>query len=196
MITILFALTVLMPTSILLRAQEDLPYRYLKSLNNDTIQYLDYNFYIRHAQYEGKKISDFIKDLELPIVYVYEIVDLINMGNKFISEVRSISLGIRKIGNDPDTDRDYFVGITLAKAIFFEDFKKAAKYDGDNKGAQWSSQLYELLKDSELSGITTNQHLIEERRKILNSGNPNYWEELKKVVEKERREWQLKNRAK
>jgi hypothetical protein len=178
------------------QAQDDLPYRPFKSFNNDTIQYLDYNFFIRHAQYKGKKVSDFIKDLELSIVYVHEIVDLINTGNKLISEVSSMSLGIRRVGDSPGSDRNYYVGITLAKPIFFEDFEKAAKYDGNRKRAQWSPQLYELLKDSELSGITTNQHLIEERRKILESSNPNYWEEFKKVVEKETKQWQKKNRDK
>jgi hypothetical protein len=185
-----------MPTSILLRAQEDLPYRSLKSLNNDTIQYLDYNFFIRHAQYEGKKISDFIKDLELPIVYVDNVADIIPPKGDMV--VGAVILGVRK-GYVSDFDvvsEDYYVSITFVKTIPFDDFNKVTKYSTRKDGtmSQWTPQLQELLKDIEIKYIGTNMYLIKERREALNKSN--YREELKKVVEKETKEWQLKSRTK
>jgi hypothetical protein len=178
-------------TSVSLQAQNDLPYKPLKWFNNDTIQYLDYNFNIRHAQYEGKKVADFIKDIELPIVYVTELVSLIDTPTKFISVIGSLTLGIREI----DSIYDYYVVIAFSNVIPFDDFKKAAETIREENRVitHWTPPLYELLKDVEIKTIFTNSKLIEARRKIFENNNPNYREELKIQKEKETKQWQLKN---
>jgi hypothetical protein len=47
------------------------PYRPLAEFKGDTLKYLQYNFIERKDQYEGKKLSVLLKDLEFDIKYTY-----------------------------------------------------------------------------------------------------------------------------
>jgi len=178
-----------------IRAQDDLPYRPFKSFNNDTVQYLDYNFFIRNDQYTGKKISDVINDLKLPIISMSTTLELsTSEANKIVG----IDLVINK--RIQWSAYDYCVSITLVNPIlsndrdFFYSYKVVRDSDG-NGIIPWTTQLYEYLKDKEIKSVTTNSYLIEERRKLIDMHTPEGNEQLKKLISTERANWRKRIQA-
>ena len=169
-------------------AQYDLPFRSFKSFNNDTIQYLDYNFLIRSEQYAGEKLSKMISDLNMPILYVSETIEFGH--NNDIRNVIEIVLYVKKfIGSSYD---NCYVSITPANPIPFRDYMKISKridYDDGSRIAIWTSELYDFLKDIEIKSVTANSYLIKERRELLEMHTKEAREQVKEIIESEKAKW-------
>ena len=174
------------------RAQDDLSYRSFKSFKNDTIQYLDYNFLIRGEQYAGKKVSDLINDLELPILSIT--VTMEQSTGPSDSKITGIELLVKKMIHW--SNYNYQIGITFANPIPCRNFKvTGVKDDSENYIIPWTTKIYEQIRDRELKTVTANSYLIEERRKLLETHTKEGYEQVKKVVETERANWRNKIRA-
>jgi hypothetical protein len=130
-----------------LKAQDTLSYKSWASFKGDTVAYLEYNFQTRGKQYVGKKVSDVFKDLELPVIETTEAAmgqtRKNEQGNKGGELVR-LSLCILKTGKEP-VFHDYY--ITFA-------FKNPPVIPfGTSR--EWSPQMYERIKDLEVSALGT-----------------------------------------
>jgi hypothetical protein len=142
-----------------IQAQENLPYKSWKEFNGDTIQYLEYNFTTRQEQYQGKKISEILKDLELPITNVGEVTRATgtNENGQFKSQLVSMSLTIRQLAEVPSALYDYYI------TIFFVDYKsKGVKFP---PGEKWTSEMTDAIKDEEASNVCSNFYIIARREK-------------------------------
>ena len=173
------------------RAQDDLPYRPFKSFNNDTIQYIDYNFLIRGEQYAGKKISELINDLELPILSISQTVEISTGSN--VANIVEIDLLVGK--EKPWSSSNYYVNITLVTPIPDREYIiKFVENDEGNEIIPLTSELYEQIKDRKIKNVTSNSYLIEERRKLIEMHTKEANEQLKKVIEAEKANWRKKIR--
>jgi hypothetical protein len=109
---IIFILTIsamcLAPVS--LRAQENLPYKPWVAFHGDTLQYLEYNYTVRQLQHQGKKVSEVLKELELPILIITETV---HRDGKMVG----ISLGIHQTRQKPSPLFDYYIEIRFANDL-------------------------------------------------------------------------------
>jgi hypothetical protein len=164
-IFILFALFLILSSGQLraqqMQGQDELPYKSRAEFQSDTLQYLEYNFTTR--RYKGKKVSDVIKDIEYP---VYAIVDYskaysIDNGSTLIS----ISLGIRQRGKATSEIEDYYISIGFASPPNLnDDFRKAINQP--TGPLKWTPQLYEFIKDLEVSGVSSNPYIIQIRENL------------------------------
>jgi hypothetical protein len=126
-----------------LKAQDTLSYKSWASFEGDTVAYLEYNFNTRHKQYAGKKVSDIIKDLELPVIGTMECVRRGGRTNEqgiYVSELVRISLRIIKSGKEPDPFQDYYITFSFKNPPFL-------------RSCRWSPEFYETIKDLEISAI-------------------------------------------
>jgi hypothetical protein len=144
-------------------AQDNLPYRPLKSFKNDTVRYLEYNFNKRSVHYIDKTMADFIKDLELSIVYLnnFNIIQKWSPAKRLINRM---NLGICMTNMKPDNGTDYYVTVTLETGVDSEEFYKAAYFD-KREVIHWTSKLYEVLKDFKITDIRTNPRLVKNKKK-------------------------------
>ena len=171
------------------RVQDDLPYRPFISFNNDTIQYLDYNYFIRGDKYNSKKIADLINELEVQIQSI-----------SCISEISSRE-DARIVGIDFLINKkkqwiydNYYISIALITPISFFDFISVRTLVYDNEGIliiPWTTELYEFLKDKEIKSVIANSYLIEERRKLIDLHTNEGDEQLKKLIEAEKANWRM-----
>ena len=184
------------------RAQDDLPYRPFQAFNNDTIRYLDYNFTIRNDQYVDKTVGDLLRDLELPVIYISNIVMQID---RPVHKLVGLNLVIRLVRDvDWDESKDYYIKIGLQTPVDYEDFFDALATDKRNSDKMnerqydflyWTPQLYELIKDNKLGGISANDCLFPDRRKLRET---NTWEDIelvKRIIETEKANWRNKIRT-
>ena len=141
--------------------QQDLPYRPLSSFSSnelsDTLQYLQYNFFDRQDQYKGKKISEVIQDLELPITRFGRVG--LRMGVVPV-KASSIELIIKQFGDEPDTVKDYYIMIRFATPFEVEDFKKSF----GRKDNRMTPEIYEMIKDLEIEYVESHPDIITERK--------------------------------
>ena len=183
------------------RAQDDLPYRPFKAFNKDTIRYLDYNFTIRNDQYVDKTIGDLFHDLELPVVFISNIaIQMDPTENKIVCSLIALNLVIRMARDVAgDDSKDYYIKIALKTPIDFDKFSDAVGNDRE-RGWQtgfyyWTTQLYNLLKDSEIKGLESNYHLFKDRENLLEINTVESRKQLMKIVETEKTHWRDKIRA-
>jgi hypothetical protein len=182
-------------------AQDNLPYRPFKTFNKDTIRYLDYNFTIRADQYEDKTVGNLFYDLELPIVYVSDLIMQAG-GDKSGIYIIGMNLVIRPVrdGSEGERDsKDYYIRIRLKAPVYAGDFVDALHVDKRNKGRNelyyWTSELYEVLKDFKLEFIETNYLLFKDRRKLLETNRKEDIEQLRKIIKNEKENWRQRIRA-
>ncbi|MDR0542977.1 MAG: hypothetical protein LBH19_12315 [Dysgonamonadaceae bacterium] len=185
------ALFAIVFTCVPVQAQEELPYRSLKTFKQDTIRYLDYNFTLRSDQYIDKTVEYLFHDLELPVIYVSNWAATILQ-----ADVVAINLVIRLVGNgdsDRDNSKDYYIRIVFKNAVDGRSFTEALDRDQRNKERRdvfyWTPQLYEVLKDVELKGLESNHHLFKDRHRLIEMNTVESWKELKKIKEAEKAKW-------
>ena len=194
--TIILALFVIIFVCEHAQAQEELPYRSFQTFKRDTIQYLDYNFTIRSDQYTDKTIEDFFRDLELPIVYVDNVM-LQSRLEKSGVDIVAMNLVIRPIrtGNEDgvNSKKDYYIRIGLKTPLDAGEFVDALDYDKRNSGRDdlyyWTPQLYEALKKIEISGVESNPYLFKDRQKLLENYSVENWKKLRLLIEAEKTNW-------
>jgi hypothetical protein len=136
--------------------QDKLPYKSLASFNNDTLQYLEYNFLTRHDQYKGKKVSDVINDIKLPILYFGRI----SKGNSTIA----LMLVVRQLKDEPSELFDYYVTICFGNPPSSKDFTKIVNQPRRVMYPKWTPQIYEFIKDLEVSDTGPNYFIIREKQ--------------------------------
>jgi hypothetical protein len=128
-----------------LKAQDTLSYKPWTSFEGDTVAYLEYNFNTRRKQYVGKKVSNIIKDLELPVIGTECMIGTreprTEQGTP-PSGILRMSLYIIKAGKEPDPFRDYCITFSF-------------KNPPVTMLRRWSPELYELIKDLEIFAIGT-----------------------------------------
>jgi hypothetical protein len=124
-----------------LEAQDTLLYKPLASFEGDTVAYLEYNFTTRSKQYAGKKVSDILKDLELPVIHSECMVrfKMIEPGAK-ISQI--FLYVIMPVNERPHPIRDYYV------TLVFKNPPPVVPFRG-------SSETLEAIKDLEISFVGT-----------------------------------------
>ena len=176
-------------------AQDDLPYRHFQAFQKDTIRYLDYNFTLRSEQYFDKTVGELLHDLELPVVYISQLVmQTSTSGDKALEGLIAMNLVIRLVGiGDWDDSKDYYIKIGLKNPVNAEDFGNALSIDkrnsAQNKLFYWTPQLFELLKDHKMGGIVANDRLFPDRRKLRETNTWEDIEKVKKIVEAEKANW-------
>ncbi|MDR0768603.1 MAG: hypothetical protein LBE71_01660 [Dysgonamonadaceae bacterium] len=154
MIILFFLLSVLTSA----QAQETLPYKPWQEFNNDTLKYLEYNFNTRGTQYKGRTVKELFDDFELPVTFI---VDWMLGDNGIVS----LYLGIHSVQGQEDKPNDlydYYVEIFFANPLLPDDFRKV--YD-HRISTKWTPQVYEFLKDLELSRTGSNPYIIERRKR-------------------------------
>ena len=175
------------------QAQDDMHYRPFKSFNNDTIQYLDYNYFIRGDKYNGKKIADLINELELQIKSIHGIMAI---SSREDAKIVGIELLINK--KKQWSLENYYINIDLITPISFFDFISVRTLVNDNEGNSiipWTTELYEFLKNKEIKSVSANSNLIEKRRKLMDMHTNESDEQLKKVIEAEKANWRKRIQA-
>ena len=161
----------------------DLPYRPWSSFKGDTLAYLQYNYgnantgnNTRKKSFEGKKISDLFDELELPVNCVVNSRIRSSMSENKKS-VYSIDLGIHQVGIFPSVLIDCYIEV-----YFTEPLSRGIHLDLP-PNAPWTPQIYEAIKDVELSCVGFNSlyhegHVkkgLENQRKFYKE----HYEELK-----------------
>jgi hypothetical protein len=136
-----------------LKAQDTLSYKPLTSFEGDTVAYLEYNFNIRHKQYAGKKVSDIIKDLELPVIEITEFMtgtrEPRTEQGQPPSGILQMSLCLIKSGKEPDPFQDYYITFSFKNPPPLTSILPLMSF------RRWSPELYEFIKDLEISAIGT-----------------------------------------
>ena len=138
--------------------QEVLQYRSKAEFNQDTVQYLEYNFVKRGTQYEGKKVSDILKDLDLQVLYIAESTYSSGGGNP--SRITKLSLVVHQVGDEPNVFNDYYITICFAEPPLWDDYKEAIDFVWGAKTEAFTPKLYDFLKDKVVSCVYSNPFII------------------------------------
>ena len=141
--------------------QEVLQYRSKAEFNQDTVQYLEYNFVKRGTQYEGKKVSDVLKDLDLPVLYISESTWSSGGGNP--SRLKNLSLVVRQVGDEPNVFEDYYIAIYFAEPPLMDDYQEASGFGMNNSYPVLTPKLYNFLKDKVVLSVYSNPFIIYRR---------------------------------
>ncbi|MDR1169844.1 MAG: hypothetical protein LBK97_03315 [Prevotellaceae bacterium] len=149
---ILFALFLFLSAG-QLWAQNTLPYKTAAIFEGDTLRYLEYNYSKRHEQYIGKTVGEILEELEYPVLYI---VESARRGDKLIS----LKLGIRQKEKDPTPVKDYYINVGFENPPVFKDFL-ATGYHSQNNYV-FTTQIYNLIKDLKISGISSNQFILKD----------------------------------
>jgi hypothetical protein len=161
------------------QAQESLPYKAKAMFKADTLQYLEYNFTARTSQYKGKKVSEVLSELEFPVLYIVEwsVADDLQNGSK----LRSLSLAIRQMGDKPNPLFDYYIMISFKNPPSFSEFRKTFQPTGriEDIYPKFTPQIYEFIKDLEVSGVGSNPYIIMKRENDLKKAEAQKSEEAK-----------------
>ncbi|GHT59497.1 hypothetical protein AGMMS50239_06290 [Bacteroidia bacterium] len=165
--------------------QKPLRYKSLSSFKSnaqisDTLQYLEYNFSERQNQYQGKKVSDVINDIGFPVNYIveYAVVSVLHNVDNTPDKLGSLSLGIKQFDTVPSPLSDYYVTIIFIDPPKIDDFLKVF----DFKNRKITPDVYEFIKDMEVSAVTSNPYIPVKREKLKKEGKIN---ELLKEKENE-----------
>ena len=141
--------------------QDTLQYRSKAEFNQDTVQYLEYNFVKRGLQYKGKKISDVLKDLDLQVLYITE--STWSSGGGKPSQLQRLSLVIHQVGDEPNVFNDYYIIIGFAEPPLWDDYKEAINFVWGAKTQAFTPKLYDFLKDKVVSEVYSNPFIIYRR---------------------------------
>jgi hypothetical protein len=173
------------------QAQEDnLPYRPFQSFKNDTIRYLDYNFKLRQEQYAGKTVGDLLKDLQLPVLYWGDyFAELPFKDNPGGVVCMNLVIQANRDKNEgwSDDSKDYYIGISFTRPVPDRNFIRS-QTRADNGLFHWTSQVYEQLKNMELKGISANDFLFPERKRIIEDMRSSESEKDRKELSKQFKE--------
>ena len=152
------------------QTSELLPYKAKAEFNQDTLQYLEYNFFKRNNQYKGKKVSDVLKDLDLPVLYVVDFPRTVVLDGSGISTTSNISLAVHPpVGDKPNVLEDYYIVIGFEEPLITDEFKKASDYSRENSKPVFTQKLYDYLKDRVVSGVNSNPYIIQKREFLKNA---------------------------
>jgi len=146
------------------KEQALMPYKAKVEFNLDTLQFLEYNFHERQVQYKGKKVSDVLKDLDLPILYLCEIAKLLT----YPPRVTKISLVVHQVGKELDLFKDYLIVIVFEDPLNFDEFKEASGFHFENLNPVFTQNLYDYLKDREVKSVYFNEYFIQRRAHLRN----------------------------
>jgi len=140
-------------------AQEKMPYRSAATFKTDTLQYLEYNFSVERSaeHYKDKTVGDVLKELEYPVLYIVEYA----FGGGYL---RSLSLGIKQTGKDPNPLEDYYIIVAFTDPPKISDFR--ALFDRDIKYPTFTSQIYDFIKDLKVSYVASNPYIIMKRKNL------------------------------
>jgi hypothetical protein len=145
-----------------------IPYKSFAYFNSDTVRFLEYNFTTRREQYEGKKVSELIKDMEFTVSHLVTVTHVVKDGPitdpDGKGKLNSLSLGIRQAGDKPSPKSDYYVEIRFKNPPMFDDFKKVFNVSAADR--KFTPELYDFIKDLEISEIRANSYNIEIRNAI------------------------------
>jgi len=141
-----------------------MPYKAKADFNLDTLKFLEYNFHERQVQYKGKKVSDVLKDLDMPILYLSEVV----MQGTNPPRIPRIALVIHQVGEKHDLFNDYLIFIDFVVPLNFDDFKKASGFHRENPNPVFTQKFYEYLKDMELKKVFFSEYFINRRSQLRN----------------------------
>ena len=153
------------------QVQEQLPYKAKATFNQDTLQYLEYNFIERASQYKGKKVSDVIKDFDLPVLYIAESAysGEIKQG-EIITKVKSLSLAVHQVGVKPNALEDYYVVVYFTDPPTFAEYREASGFSRENPNPVFTQKLYDFIKDRTVYNVSSNPYIIEKRENLKKAG--------------------------
>ncbi|GHT64569.1 hypothetical protein FACS189451_12230 [Bacteroidia bacterium] len=136
------------------QTQERLPYKTKAMFKTDTLRYLEYNFTERSSLYKGKKIADVLKDIDLPVIYVRSSTNFNGPKN-----VRSLSFAVRQVGDKQSELKDYYIEVFFVNPPSWEKYKEASGYSRENPHVTLTPQLYDFIKDLEVSSVRSNLYI-------------------------------------
>jgi hypothetical protein len=150
-----------------IRAQETLPYKAKAEFKQDTLQYLEYNFTDRAIQYKEKKVSDVLKDLDLPVLCVEECSMVVGSQQKDnISKVTSLSLAVHHVRDKINVLEDYYIILFFAEPFSLAEYKEVSGFSRENRNPVFTQKLYDFLKDRTVSKVSSNLYIIEKRKNL------------------------------
>jgi hypothetical protein len=165
---IIFTISLMIFACYHIQAQDKLQYRSLKSFNNDTINYLKYNFYTLRSQYEGKTIADVIKNIKLPIIKVIpiSIAKLYEGKEKPESELPTIpSIHLRILNDGTD------IAIHFTEPIEENEYIEAITSADGSKSKKMTTKLYNFLKDKKVKSVYANPIALEQVKQLRKNNN-------------------------
>jgi len=145
--------------------QAVLPYKAKAAFKQDTIQFLEYNFFTRNVQYNMKTVSDLLKDMDMPVLYITVKRVTVSMDDSNEpSRVESINLVVKQKGDTPNDNEDYYVRIYFADPPTIKDFNTSTGYDGwNNNTPAFTQKIYNYLKDMVVKGVDPNEYILRRR---------------------------------
>ena len=157
-----------------IQERERLPYKAKSTFNRDTLQFLEYNFTNRSVQYKEKKVSDVLKDLDLPVLFIEGpcVASEIQEGI-FITKVRSLSLVVHQAGEKPSELEDYYIILFFAEPFTLAEYREISGSSRENPNSVLTQKLYDFLKDRTVSDVSSNRYIIEKRENLKKAGNKN-----------------------
>ena len=170
-------------------AQEQKPYKPAATFKGDTLQYLEYNYTIRSAQYEGKTVGEVLSDLEYPILYVAGMYRIGLHDSNFVSQLMRLSLYIRQTGNKPNELKDYYINLFFENPPTVDEYREASGFSNNNLHPEFSQKLYDFLKDLKVSSVGSNEHILRDPE-VLRIRQEKY-----KKIKEETRELEAVGRA-
>ncbi|MDR0546509.1 MAG: hypothetical protein LBG77_02840, partial [Dysgonamonadaceae bacterium] len=149
-----------------IQAQDKLSYKSLESFNNDTINYLKYNFYTLRSQYEGKTIADVIKNLKLTVIEASPI-SLVNINEDNKSDSKPIeTVGIQLIVSD-----EIHIDVSFDKPVNSKEYSEAITSGNGTKSFKMTTKLYNFLKDKKVKSVYTNPIALEQVKQLRKNNN-------------------------
>lgn len=156
---ILFVLFLLLITSQLWAQRERSPYRPMETFNGDTVQYLEFNYTIRSTQYKGLTVGEILRELEYPVLYVFNPTVTHYTSGNTPSKLSALSFVIRQTGKEPSIGKDYYITVQFETPV---DMDKYSEVTGKNRPALFTLKLYDFFKDLRVSGVSTNEFIIKD----------------------------------
>ena len=147
-------------------SQEKMPYKSKAMFKADTLQYLEYNYNVERSveYYKDKTVSDILKELEYPVLYIVESFFL-TMPNGS-SKLTGLSLGIQQNGAKPNPLDDYYVTVRFKNPPTTAEYREVTGVSMDNHNPVFSSKIYEFIKDLKVSHVASNPYIITKRKNL------------------------------
>ena len=163
------------------RDRATLSYKPAAMFDGDTLRYLEYNYTIRQTQYVGRTVSEILKELEYPVLYIVEATSQRTHVDGFSkSQLVSLSLGIQQTTRKgPNPLKDCYIMVTFENPPALNEYWEASGATRDNPCPVFSSKLYDFIKDRKITHICANPYIFKD---------PELQKEAKQREEKIRRE--------
>ncbi|MCL2649550.1 MAG: hypothetical protein FWD60_00825 [Candidatus Azobacteroides sp.] len=116
-----------------IHAQNELPYKSLFDFQNDTTVFINYNFIDRAEQYVGKTLEFIVRDLQIPVKYIF-----MNIGGEATIVVVGLYLGFysREEVNglcNSTINKPYCIDVNWEEKVPIEDFISLVRSGDYNK---------------------------------------------------------------